>query len=380
MAGVTMSPSSHAFLSPSAAHRWVNCPPSARLSSQFPDEPSQFAIEGTQAHELCEYKIRRALGRPAADPVEHLSLYGEAMEESASGFANFVLEKLAEARKACPSAMLATEQRVIFGKWVPQGSGTSDVILVADNMLEIIDFKYGTGFLVDARGNEQMRCYALGAHEMFGSLYEIRKVRMTIYQPRRNNVSSEELPIADLLKWADEVLKPAADLAHEGRGEFKAGAWCRFCKARNACRARAEANLELARHDFALPETLGDEEIAVILGKLDDLESWAKDVREYALKSALGGKALRGWKLVEGRSVRRYADEEAVARAVSEAGYDPYEKSLLGITAMSKMLGKKRFEELLGGMLVKPQGKPALAPESDPRPAMNTASTDFMEN
>ncbi len=380
MAGLTMSPSSHAFLSPSAAHRWVNCPPSARLSSQFPDEPSPFAIEGTQAHELCEYKIRRGLGRPAADPVEHLSMYGEEMEECASGFANFVLEKLEEARKACPSTMLATEQRVIFDKWVPQGSGTSDVVIVSDDLMEIIDFKSGSGVLVDARGNEQTRCYAIGAYEMFGSLYDIRKVRMTIYQPRRNNVSSEELTVEELLDWAENVLKPAAILAHEGKGEFKAGAWCRFCKARNVCRARAEANLALARHDFALPETLGDEEIAVILGKLDALESWANDIREYALKSVLGGKQIHGWKLVEGRAVRKYADEAAVAMAVSDAGYDPYEKRLLGITAMTKMLGKKQFEELLGGLLVRPQGKPALAPEDDPRPAMNTANIDFMEN
>ena len=215
--------------------------------------------------------------------------------------------------------------------------------------------------------------------ELFDDIYDIDDIALHIYQPRRSNVSEWRIPKADLLAWAGEVLKPAADLAWDGKGEFSCGDWCRFCKAKNVCRARAEENLKLAQHDFKLPPELSDAEIEVILSKVDDLVSWASDIKEYALQQALSGKEWRGFKLVEGRSVRKYTDETSVAKAVTDAGYDPYEKKLLGITAMQKLLGKSRFNELLSAYIEKPQGKPTLVPDSDKRPAMNTAKNDFME-
>ena len=202
---------------------------------------------------------------------------------------------------------------------------------------------------------------------------------MTIYQPRRQNVSTYEISKDDLYRWADEVLKPTADLAFAGDGNFLCGEWCGFCKAKNECRARAEANLKLTQHDFKLPPLLTDTEIEVILGKVDELVSWASDIKEYALQQALSGKEWTGFKIVEGRSNRRYSNEAAVIDAVEKAGFDPYEKKLLGITAMQKLLGKSRFDELLTAYIEKPQGKPTLVPDSDKRPAMNTAKNDFME-
>lgn len=216
--------------------------------------------------------------------------------------------------------------------------------------------------------------------ELFDAIYDIDAVSMTIYQPRRENVSTYTMGKADLLKWAAETLVPIAKLAYAGEGEFQAGSHCQFCKAKAVCRKRAEYNLELARYDFEMPATLEDAEIEAILAKVDELTAWAADIKDYALQAAVSGKEWNGWKLVEGRSNRRYIDEDAVAEAVTQAGFDPYEQKLLGITAMTSVLGKKRFEEILGGLVEKPQGKPTLVPESDKRPAMNTAKQDFSEN
>lgn len=225
-----------------------------------------------------------------------------------------------------------------------------------------------------------MQCYALGALELFDGIYDIEEVQMTIFQPRRDNISQASLSKEELMNWADEVLKPAADLAFAGEGTFLCGQWCAFCKAKHVCRARAEANMDLAKHEFKLPPLLTDEDVVEILSKLDDLESWASDIREYALQQAIAGKEWKGWKLVEGKSNRKYTNEEAVASAVKEAGFDPFEQKLLGITAMQKRMGKAKFESVLSGLLEKPQGKPTLVPESDKRPAVNNARTDFSEN
>lgn len=224
-----------------------------------------------------------------------------------------------------------------------------------------------------------MMCYALGALEVFGNIYDINHIKMTIFQPRRENISTYTISRDDLLKWADEVLAPTAQLAYVGEGEFKAGDHCQFCKVKATCRKRAEYNLELAKYDFEMPATLDNTEIAAILEKVDEMISWGNDIKEYALKQAQSGVHFEGWKVVEGRSNRRYTDEKAVAFKVKDAGFDPYEKKLLGVTAMSTLLGKKKFEELLGELIYKPPGKPALVPESDKRPAMNTAIEDFNE-
>jgi hypothetical protein len=375
-----MASKAHAVLSASSSDRWLHCPPSARLCETYEDKGSNYAVEGTDAHSLCEFKLRKALGQPAKDPTESLSFYNEEMEDCAAGYAAYVIEQVEAAKETCPDPVVLVEQRVDFSRWVKQGFGTADCLIIADGTLQVLDFKYGLGVLVSAEENPQMKCYALGALELFDDIYDIDDVTLHIYQPRRQNVSEWRIPKADLLTWAEEVLKPAADLAWDGKGEFSCGDWCRFCKAKNVCRARAEENLKLARHDFKLPPKLTDAEIEVILSKVDELVSWASDIKEYALQQALSGKEWHGFKLVEGRSVRKYTDEASVAKAVSDAGFDPYEKKLLGITAMQKMLGNRRFKELLAAYIEKPQGKPTLVPDSDKRPAINTAKNDFMED
>ena len=374
-----MPPKAHAILSASSSHRWLNCPPSARLCETYEDKGSDYAAEGTDAHSLCEYKLRKALGMGAVDPSEHLTWYNEEMEDCANGYATYIMELVESAKETCADPVVLIEQRVDFSRWVEQGFGTSDAIIIADGTLRVIDYKHGLGVLVEADNNPQMMCYALGALELFDAIYDIDSVAMTVYQPRRQNVSTFEMSKDDLYRWAEEVLKPTAELAFAGDGNFLCGEWCGFCKAKHECRARAEANLLLAQYDFKLPPLLEDSEIEVILSRADQLVSWVNDIKEYALQQAISGKDWTGFKLVEGRSNRRYTDEAAVTQAVTNAGFDPYERKLLGITAMQKLLGKSRFEELLSAYIEKPQGKPTLVPESDKRPVMNNAKTDFME-
>ena len=373
----------HAILSASASHRWLNCPPSVRLTERIPDNGSIYAAEGSEAHALCEYKLRQLLGMEAQNPLDTpvgLQYYDNTMEDAATGYAALVLELLEEIRKSCPDPIVMVEQRLDFSRWVKDGFGTGDAVIVADGTLHVIDFKYGTGVPVSAEGNSQMRLYALGAVDMFGELYDIDTVVMTIYQPRLSSISTDMISKTDLLDWAENTLRPLADLAYKGEGDLNAGSWCRFCKLRSTCRKRAEANLAVAQHEFKLPPTLSDEEITVILDKLDDLIGWAGDIKEYALNAALHGKHFDGWKLVEGRSNRRYTDEAAVAQIVSETGRDPYEHKLLGITAMEKLLGKKQFATLLSNLVERPQGKPVLVPTSDKRPEMANAKNDFANN
>lgn len=374
-----MPPKAHAILSASSSHRWLNCPPSARLCETYEDKGSDYAAEGTDAHSLCEYKLRMALGMEATDPTEHLTWYNEEMLDCANGYASYILELVEAAKETCTDPVVLIEQRVDFSRWVEQGFGTSDAIIISDGTLRVVDYKHGLGVLVEADNNPQMMCYALGALELFDAIYDIDTVAMTVYQPRRQNVSTFEMSKDDLYRWADEVLKPTAELAFAGDGNFLCGEWCGFCKAKHECRARAEANLMLAQYDFKLPPLLEDTEIEVILSRADQLVSWVNDIKEYALQQAISGKEWTGFKLVEGRSNRRYTDEAAVTQTVTDAGFDPYERKLLGITAMQKLLGKSRFDELLSAYIEKPQGKPTLVPESDKRPVMNNAKTDFME-
>ena len=372
----------HSLLSASASHRWLNCPPSARLCEKYEDKPSEYAQEGTDCHELCAYKVEKALGHRVRNPTETLTYYNSEMEDCAEGYCSFVMEQVAEAKKSCADPLVLVEQRLDYSRYVGiEGSfGTGDCVIVADGLLHIIDYKHGLGVLVSAEKNSQLSCYALGALDLFDGIYDITEVSLTIYQPRRENISTYTMSKDELLTWADTVLSPTAKLAYDGKGDFKAGDHCQFCKAKANCRKRAEYNLELARYDFEMPAALEDDEVASILTKVDELVSWASDLKEYALQKALSGTKFTGFKVVEGRSNRKYTDEDAVARTVETAGFDPYEKKLLGITAMSQALGKKKFEELLGGLVYKPPGKPALVPESDKRPAMNTAIEDFKEN
>ena len=370
----------HSLLSASSSHRWLHCPPSARLCEGYDDKGSNFAAEGTDAHALCEYKLRAALGMEAKDPTEDLSWYDAEMEESANGYAAFVMELVEEAKKNCSDPVVLIEQRLDYSRYVAEGFGTGDCVIIADGTLHIVDFKYGRGILVEAEDNPQMMLYALGALELFDCLYDIDTVSMTIFQPRRGNVSTYTLSKADLYEWADTVLAPAAELAWSGEGEYHCGEWCQFCKAKADCRERANANMELAKYEFKQPPLLTDEEVEEILGRIDELIAWASDIRDYALQAAIGGKHWTGYKLVEGRSNRKYTDERAVVAAVRAAGYDPYEHKVLGVTAMTTMLGKKQFTDILGGLVTKPQGKPTLVPDSDKRPAMTNIINEFMED
>lgn len=372
----------HAYLSASASHRWLACPPSAKLCANIADQTSEYAQQGTDCHELCAYLVEKALGRAVTDPTENLTFYDAEMQICAEEYRNYVLEQIEAAKEFCKDPQVMIEQRLDFSRWVENGFGTGDCVIVADEVLQIIDYKHGLGVLVSAGdeehgGNSQMMCYALGALEAFGDIYDINQIKMTIFQPRRDNVSTYTISKDDLLKWAEEVLAPTAQLAYTGKGEFKAGDHCQFCKVKATCRKRAEYNLELAKYDFEMPATLDDIEIAAILAKVDEMISWGNDIKEYALQQAQSGVHFDGWKIVEGKSNRKFTDEAAVVFKVKDAGYDPYEKKLLGITAMSAMLGKKKFEELLGELVYKPPGKPTLVPESDKRPAMNTAIDNF---
>ena len=370
-------PDIHARFSPSSADRLIHCPPSLVMGEQFGQESSVYAEEGTEAHSLCEYLLRKALGGEPVDPRPEMQYYDAEMQECAEGYRDAVMEIYEQIRCECGDAMICIEQRIDFSAWVKQGFGTSDCVVIGNGKLFVIDFKYGKGVSVSAEENSQLKCYALGAYSVFSPLYEINEITLVIYQPRISNYSRWSLTTKALLTWADEVLRPAAELALTGGGELSCGSWCRFCKAKAICRKRAEENLALARYEFANPDVLEDDEINRILAQIDDLVRWAEDVKDYALSEALRGKAWRDWKVVEGRANRKYTDDKKVAEAVTAAGFDPFEKKLLSVSAMEKYLGKKRFQEVLGGLVYRPTGKPALVSRDDKRPEINDPSVEF---
>lgn len=369
-------PDQHALLSVSAsgAHRWLSCPPSAALEAGLPESSSAAAEQGTVAHALAEWKLRRALhDAPTIKPVSEW--IDAEMDALTDDYVAFIQERLRDVRATCADPTVLIEQRLDFSHVVPDGFGTGDCVIITEPTLQIIDLKYGQGVLVEAEHNPQLMLYALGALNAFGSLYDISEVAVTIFQPRRSNVSTWRVPVTELEAWAEQVVKPRAALAVSGDGEFAPGEWCRFCKLAPTCRTRAEANLALAKHEFAPPAELTDAESAQVLAQLPELKAWAADVEAHALSLAVNqGKTWPGFKLVEGRSVRRYVDESAVAQAAEVAGVDVWDRKLKTITALEKQLGKKRFATLLGNLVVKPAGKPTLVPESDKRPALEIQS------
>lgn len=367
----------HALLSASSAHRWLHCTPSARISERYPDNTSEAAEEGTAAHELAEHKLRLLLGEQSQRPES--VWFNEDMDTHTDDYADCVMAELEEARKTSPAAFVAVEQRLDFSHLVPDGFGTGDAIIVGDGRMTIVDLKYGKGVEVSAEGNPQMRLYALGALAQFGMIYSIDTVRMVIFQPRLSNVSVDEITAGELVQWGESVVKPAAKIAEAGEGELVAGEWCRFCSHRAQCPAQASLYMEPVKPmlDAVMaptPDTLSDEQIARIVTLASDVKKWLTAVEKHALDAANNGKQYPGLKLVEGRSVRKYTDDQAVAEAVQEAGFDPWERKVLGVTAMTKLLGKPAFDQILGGLIHKPAGKPTLVPESDKRPALTVAS------
>nr|DAZ39485.1 MAG TPA: Protein of unknown function (DUF2800) [Caudoviricetes sp.] len=363
----------HAILSASSSHRWLHCLPSARLELEFEDTSGTAADEGTAAHALSEHKLKKALHIRSKRPI---SEYGsDEMEECTDAYVDFVMEQVELARNSCNDPIILIEKRLDFSCYVPDGFGTGDCLIISDDRLHIIDFKYGMGVLVDAVDNPQMKLYALGALEIYDSLYDINEVSMTIFQPRRENVSTWTVPVEELKVWAEEELKPKAVKAYNGEGEYIPGEWCTFCKAAVRCRARAEEKLKLAQTEFKMPPLLTDNEIEEILFILPDLTKWANEITAYATDAAVNhGKEWNGFKVVEGRSVRKYKDEDAIAEKAVASGFkDIYRKSLIPMTEMQKLMGKTKFEEILGSLIYKPPGKPTLVPNSDKRPAMNVA-------
>ncbi|MGI6748376.1 MAG: DUF2800 domain-containing protein [Anaerovoracaceae bacterium] len=371
----------HAVLSASSSHRWTQCTPAARLELEFDDTQSSAAAEGTAAHRLAEHKLRRALKMRSKKPTSPFD--SDEMDEYTDAYVDFVLEQLELAKQACSDPLVLIEQRLDFSKYVPDGFGTGDCVIIAEKNLHIIDLKYGMGVLVDAEKNPQLMLYSIGILEIYDSLYDIEEVSMTVFQPRRDNVSTWTIPVDELRDWAENELKPKAELAFKGEGEYCPGDWCTFCRAAVKCRARAEEKLKLAQSEFRLPPLLTDAEIEDVLGKLSDITKWANDILAYATDAALNhGKQWSGYKIVAGRSVRKFKDEDAVAKAAKANGYkDIYKQSLITLTEFEKLMGKAKFNEVLGDLVYKPPGKPTLVPITDKRPALNVsnAKNEFNE-
>ena len=381
----------HAELPPSSAERWKNCPGSVALSKQFPqDTTSTYAEEGTHAHSVAELKLRYRLGEITKaqytrkmNQLKKSEYWCGEMDEATDYYVDAVMEMLAEAGTG---AELLIEQRFGLDEWVPESFGTSDAVIINDETIRVIDLKYGKGVKVDAKNNAQLRLYGLGASGLFEWLYMFDKVKTVIIQPRLDHISTEEIPLEELRLWAEKEIRPAAEMALAGTDYTKCGDWCQWCPARATCRTRAEYCLELAKEEFTDPPLLMPDEIGEVLRRAEAIKKWVSEIQDYALQQALAGEHYEGWKVVEGRSNRKYADEVKVAETLRGIGYDDamlYERKLLGITAMEKLVGKKKLTETLGELIIKPEGKPVLVPESDKREALNTAAqaaADFDED
>lgn len=374
-------PAEHARFSPSAANRRIHCPPSLLLEEQFEEGESVYAAEGTAGHALAEHLIRKYLKKRTTRPKS--DFYTDELVDAVDEYVSFVISEIEDARRCCAHPIAIVEQRVDVSEYVEGCFGTADMVIITDKIAHIIDLKLGKGVEVHAEENPQLMIYGLGVLRMAEALYDIETVHLTIFQPRLNNSSTWDVSPEYLKRWGEEVLRPAGAKALIGAGEFAAGTWCRFCKARNQCRARAEHFLEMAKLDFRQPALLTDEEVSEVIARADELSKWAADVYAYAQDQAIThGKHWPGYKVVEGRSARRYTSEEDVARAATAAGYtDIYKKSLLGITEMERLMGKEQFQTVLGKLVYKPQGKLTLVPDSDRREAVSfdTAQDDFQE-
>lgn len=385
-----MATNSHAFLSPSAAHRWMNCPAAPGLEAEVPDKGSIFAEEGSLAHAICEAKLRAELsGYPPKELyyqennckvwTDH-ELYHPEMEEHTDYYHDVVWNKLEKARETTPDAKLIIEQTLEFRTWIPDGFGTADAIIIADGTMEVIDFKYGKGVQVEATENPQMMIYALGALEEFDLEYDIKQVRMTIVQPRLDHVSEYEIGSHELYSWGKNVLKPAAEYAFKKPEEQHAGTWCKFCAVKNRCKKLA-AYAQETSSDCQDPKLMSNEDIAILLPKLAIIKSWCSDIEAFALEQAIEGANFPGYKLVEGRSIRIIAKPEEIVEKMKSLGFNDdaifKPRELQTISALEKLVGKKKFGETMESAIVKPQGKPTLVPVTDKRKELSSAASDF---
>lgn len=374
----------HALLSPSASHRWLHCTAAPRLEEGIKDEGSDYAAEGTLAHAYCAMKLKNFLGLPTDGEKEEIAAlqekYGTGeMAEYTDTYATIVLEKYNDARAATPDAQLLVETRLDFSDYVPEAFGTADAIIIADGTMEVIDFKYGKGVKVSAVENPQMMIYALGAYARFAFEYRIDNLRATIVQPRIDNLSEYEITVEELTAWAANVLAPAAEKAYKGEGPQTPGAWCQFCKVKNQCRALASKCKEVVAVD---PKLITPEELAKdVLPMVPIVKTWISGVEDFALAQALSGIQLPGWKIVEGRSVRKITDTDSVAAVLTKNGYKQNDifkpVEMRTITDLEKLVGKKQFAAMCGEWINKPQGKPTLAPEGDKRKAIDPIADDF---
>lgn len=387
-------PGLHSILSPSAAHRWLLCTAAPRLEAMYPESSSSYADEGSLAHAICEKKLLQKLGLPVtkadAEIEQYKDLYKPEMEEYTDQYVTTVWEKYMAAKKVTADAKLFVEVRLDLTDYLPEGFGTSDVVIIADGMMEIVDFKYGKGVEVSAvldengqrSGNPQMKIYALGALNLFSDDYCIDRVRMTIVQPRLDNISEFTAEAATLESWGVHILKPTAMIAFEGgpAASFKAGNACRFCKAKARCRALYETAERL--HDKA-PELLRPHEMAEALKLAAVLDTWITAVKDYALDQALGGQNYPGFKLVEGRSNRVVTDVKKLAAKLKKAGFTKEQlykpEELLPLSRLESLVGKGRFAEIAGDLIYKPEGAPALVPESDRRKPLPSIQDDFAD-
>ncbi|MFZ5975223.1 MAG: DUF2800 domain-containing protein [Bacillota bacterium] len=372
----------HALLSASGAHKWLHCPPSARLEDMLPDQTSVYAEEGRLAHAIAELRLRKlyiepmgprkfnaALKQLQADP-----LYQDEMLRYTDTYVEYV-QRVVHSYTQPPH--IVVEKQLNYSDYAPEGFGTGDCIIIGGHALHIIDFKYGKGVSVSAESNPQMGLYALGALKEYALVYDIDVVTMAIIQPRLDNIS-EHLTTADDLRAWGESIKPAAQQAYNGEGEFCAGEWCRFCRAKAQCRAQADTHLALEVFGGKLPPLLTNKEVGDILVRARNLQAWVSSLEDYALSELLKGEEIPGWKAVEGRSTRQFINTDEAFAALVAAGYDEallYERKPITLTSVEKLLGKAKFDELLKSRIEKPPGKPALALLSDKREAITNKTT-----
>lgn len=377
----------------------MNCTAAPRLEATQPESTSVYAEEGTLAHEICECKLRFK-GFPdmykfAKEPqdlyiLEHQSsweehpLYNPEMEEYTDQYVDIVLDHLKDARKTCPDATLWVEEKINLTDFIPEGFGTSDAGIIADGFMEVFDFKYGKGVAVSAKNNPQMMVYALGAYKLFEAEYAVTMVKMTIVQPRIGNLSSADISAEYLLKWGNEELKPKAKIAFEGKNTTQeAGEWCKFCAVKRQCRALAEYSTNACKKTDTDARLLTIDEIGELLEKIPTIETWIAGVKDYALEASLGGTKVPGFKIVEGRSLRKISDPMELSARLVTAGYEESSlykpKELQTISALEKIVGKKKFAELADGCIEKPAGKPTLAPDTDKRPEYKKPEGDFAD-